>query len=68
MTRNNLRLGTDSNVLEILVDSIEIKSQANSREHGICIKFDMYNLDNVLCQMLDDYSEDELIQKIKALR
>ena len=68
MKRNNLILGTDANMLEILVDSVEIKSQANSREHGVCIKLDTYNLDNVLCQMLDDYSEDELIKRIKALR
>lgn len=67
----NLKKGTEANSLEILVDNVDLKpfSQMKSGmiEDGIIVKFGRYRLDDVLSQMLDDYGEDELIKRIKAL-
>jgi len=37
-------------------------------EDGIVIKFGRYDLEDVLGQMLDDYGEETLIDRIKSLR
>jgi hypothetical protein len=67
----NLRKGNDPNLMSVLVDNIYIKpfSRMNSGmiEDGVIVKFGGYNLDDVLCQMLDDYGEDVLISRIKSL-
>lgn len=66
-----LRKGNESNLLRILVDNIDIKSFAQMNggmiDASIIIKFSRYNLDDVLCQMLEDYGEDELIKRIKGI-
>jgi hypothetical protein len=63
--------GNEANLLEILVDNVDIKPFSEIKrgmlDDGIVLKFGRYNLDDVLCQMLDDYGEDELINRIKAL-
>jgi len=67
----NLQKGNEPNLMELLIENIEIKPFARVNngmiEDGIIIKFGRYNLENILCQMLDDYGEDELIKRIKAI-
>ena len=67
-----LTLGNDPNCLKLIVRSPKIKPYSFMRggmiEDGILIELPRYNIENALCQMLDDYGEDELINKIKALR
>ena len=68
----DLRKGTEPNALEILVNKIELKPFSKMRggmiDDGIIIKLSFYDLENVLSQMLDDYGETELINRIKKLR
>lgn len=63
--------GTELNALQLLIDNIEIKPCAKMQygmiEDGFIIKFSKYNLESVLCQMIDDYGQDELIKRIKEL-
>lgn len=37
-------------------------------ETGVMLKIHEYNIEDVLVQMIDDYGEEELIKKIKALK
>lgn len=66
-----LRKGTEPNSLRILVDGVELKPFSQMKcgmiDDGIILKFGMYNLEDVLCQMLEDYGEEELIKRIKSL-
>lgn len=59
----NLRIPNDPNTLELVVKDIEIKPY----REGIYIKIFSYNLNDLLSQMLEDYSEEEIIKHIKAL-
>ena len=66
-----LRKGTDPNQLIITVNSVSMDTQAEMK-HGILdsaiiIKIKNYNLEDLLIQMLEDYGENELINKIKSL-
>jgi hypothetical protein len=65
------RKGTEPNSLELLVSNIDLKPfsimKGGMIEDGIIVKFGIYNLEDVLIQMLDDYGEEELIKRIKAL-
>ena len=67
----NLKKGTEPNALELIVDNVDIKPYSKMKngmiEDGVVLKFSKYNLEDVLCQMLDDYGQDELIKRIKAL-
>lgn len=67
----NLKKGTEPNALELIVDNINVKPYSKMKngmiEDGVVLKFSKYNLEDVLCQMLDDYGQDELIKRIKAL-
>lgn len=67
----SLRKGTEPNALELIVENVDIKPYSKMQngiiEDGIILKIGKYNLENVLCQMLDDYGQDELIKRIKAL-
>ncbi len=66
------RKGSEPNSLEILVSDINIKSQVVMDNHiiydGVLIKFGMYDLEDVLIQMLEEYGEEELITRIIKLR
>jgi len=66
-----LRKGNEPNSLQILVDNVNLEPFSQMRsgmiEDGIILKFGRYNLEDVLCQILDDYGEEELIKRIKAL-
>lgn len=68
----NLRKGTEPNALELIVGNINIKPYAEMQngiiEDGIVLEIGKYNLEDVLCQMLEDYGQDELIKRIKALK
>ena len=63
--------GFEANRMQLLVDDVEITSTAEIRggllESGIVIKFGKYNLEDVLCQMIDDYGAERLIGTIKSL-
>lgn len=65
------RVGSEPNSLEILVHDIDIKSYGDIRNgvlySDILLKFGMYDLDDVLIQMLEDYGEEKLIARIKGL-
>jgi len=67
-----LRKGNEPNALRILVNGVDLKPFAQMQGgmivDGIILNFGMYDLDDVLNQMLDDYGEEELIKRIKALR
>ena len=67
-----LTKGFDPNSLSLLVDNIDIKPFAQMEngmiEDGIIVKIGRYNLEDLLCQLLDDYGEDAIINKIKELR
>ena len=67
----NFKKGTEPNLLEILVDEVELKPFAKMNsgiiEDGIIIKTFKYDLDSVLVQMLEEYGEEELINRIKKL-
>lgn len=67
-----LKKGTEPNALQILVDNVDLKPYSEMKrgmiEDGIIIKISRYNLEDVLCQMLDDYGENELIKRINELK
>ena len=66
-----LRKGADPNHMTLMVDSIEINPSAKMIrgmiEDGLVIKFSRYNIEDLLCQLLEDYGDEELIKKIKEL-
>lgn len=67
----NLSIGNEPNFLKLLVRSLELKPHSNMRggviEDAIHIRFSNYNIDNLLCQLIEEYGEEKLIDKIKAL-
>lgn len=67
----NLRKGYDPNLLKLLVSEVKIKPHSTAIrgniEATVHIQFGQYNLDDILIQMLDEYGEEELIKRIKAL-
>ena len=71
MSSKTLRKGRDANSLRLLVDSVEIKSDVKMMkgimESGVIIKLHQYNLEDLLCQLLEDYGEEKLIEEIKKL-
>ncbi len=66
-----LEKGNETNQLVLLVDNIDLKPFSRVRggrvEDGISVKINKYNLENLLCQMIEDYGQDELIKRIKVL-
>ena len=66
-----LREGTEANQLELLAKDIAIRPHGEMRGgivySGIVVTINRYNLEDLLCQMLEDYGEDELVKRIKAL-
>jgi hypothetical protein len=58
-------------MMKVLVSDIKLESWSRMRggmiEDGVIVELSRYNLNDVLCQMLEDYGEDELIKRIKAL-
>jgi len=66
-----LRKGNEPNALQILVDNVDLKPYSQMKsgiiDDGIILKIGRYNLEDILCQMMDDYGEEELIKRIKAL-
>ncbi len=66
-----LRKGTEPNALKILVSNINLEPFSVMKngmiQDGIIVKIGMYNLEDILVQMLEDYGEEELIKRIKAL-
>ncbi len=66
-----LHKGNEVNQIELLVDAVDVKPFSRiikgNLEDGIVVKINHYNLENLLCQMLEDYGEEELIKRIKAL-
>ncbi len=66
-----LRKGDDPNKIELLVEDVQIKPYAELRrgviDVGVIVSLNRYNLDNLLCQMLEDYGEEVLINRIKSL-
>jgi len=67
----NLEFGSDTNLLELIVDNIDITPVSQLRRGdlraGVKIKISSYNIDNLLCQIIDDYGEDNIIERIKNL-
>ena len=64
----NLRKGNGSNIIELFVDNVEIKSHFHRVDGaGMIVKINQYNIEDLLCQMIDDYGEDKLIEMITAL-
>jgi hypothetical protein len=68
----DLRKGTEPNVLRILSDNIDIIPHATARNlllnAGLIVTINKYNLEDVLLQMLEDYGETELIERIRKLQ
>jgi hypothetical protein len=68
----DLKKGTEPNVLRILSDNIDIKPHATHRNgllnEGLIVTINRYNLEDVLLQMLEDYGETELIERIRKLQ
>ena len=66
-----LRKGNEQNTLKILINSFNVeaysKVHAGMIDDGIILRFGMYNLDDVLTQMLEDYGDEELIKRIKLI-
>lgn len=66
-----LRKGRDPNHMTLMVDSVEINPYAKMVrgmiEDGIVIKFSRYNIEDLLCQLLEEYGDEEIIKKIKDL-
>lgn len=71
MNTQNLTTGKDPNSIELIVGNIEIAPFAGMKngiiEGGIIVKFGRYNLENLLCQVIEDYGQDKLIDVIKSL-
>lgn len=65
------RIGTEPNLLKLAVRKIEIESHSlmvsGIIEEGVIITFSQYDCNDLLVQMLEDYGEEELIKRIKAL-
>ena len=59
------------NALTVLVNEVDIKPWSRIKggmiDDGVIVKFSSYNINDLLCQLLDDYGEDELISLIKNI-
>ncbi len=68
----HLNIGYEPNQFKLLVQNLEIKDYATMNNGCIIsatrIRVNMYNVNDLLAQMLDDYGEKELIKRIKALK
>lgn len=63
--------GNDANLLRLKVANAKI-TPAYELNNGIVtagfmLEMPQYNLDDVLCHLLDDYGEEALIKRIKEL-
>lgn len=73
MNNDRLSFGHEPNLLVLKVDNdIQITPATEIRDKnlvisGLIVRVSRYNLDNVLCQMLEDYGEDDLLKRIKSL-
>lgn len=61
------RIGRDPNILSLVVSSVDIDHAPVAQDVGFLIKVTNYNLDDVLVQLLEDYGEDRLIDRLKFL-
>jgi len=72
MDRNNLRRGADATYMTLLVGEIKTTPTADVRSHKIyastIIEISQYNLDDVLVQLIEDFGEEKLIERIKSLK
>ena len=63
--------GTEPNLLKILVDNIETRVTAKMKNGminaGVIVTIPQYSLENVLCQMIDEYGKERLIKEIENL-
>ena len=70
-TQDRLLLGNEPNLLYAWVEDVEISAKVRMAggviESGVLLKIQRYNLDDMLVQMIEDYGEEELIKRIKAL-
>lgn len=72
MREDNLSFGgIDANRLVLKVEDAAIKPYgtiiSGSLRAGFIIEMSGYNLDNLLCQLLEDYGEETLLKRIKQL-
>jgi hypothetical protein len=71
MREDQLSWGNDPNLLVLKIQDATITPTADIHKgvitSGFMIKMPRYSLDNVLCQLLDDYSEETIINRIKSL-
>lgn len=69
--KKTLRPSNDSNQLTFAVTSIELKPNAEMIggviSDSIIVTVGQYNLQDLLCQMIEDYGEDKLIEIITSL-
>lgn len=64
----DLRKGTESNVLHLVVEDLDIKPYADIRfGTGLELKLSRYNIEDLLIQLLEEYGEEGLIKRIKAI-
>ena len=63
--------GNDVNMLKLVVDRFKADHHAEIRrgviDSGIIITINNYNVEDVLIQMLEDYGEEFIINKIKSI-
>jgi hypothetical protein len=66
-----LTYGHDANLLRLKIENPTIKPFATMDSgcvrHGMIIEMPQYNLDDLLCQILEDYGEEAIIKRIKEL-
>ena len=62
METDRLNVGHDHNQLKLLVQNVEIKAHP----YGcVAIRIEKYSLDDVINQLVEEYGEERLIEKIK---
>ena len=68
---HHLNSDPEPNLIEITTNNIHIKPitdlRGGSIASGMKIKISGYNLEEILCCLLDDYGEEEILNKIKEL-
>jgi hypothetical protein len=66
-----LHFGHDANLLRLKIENPTIKPFAivdnGCVRHGMILEMPQYNLDDLLCQILEDYGEEAIIKRIKEL-
>jgi|KBSSwiStaDraftv2_1062776.scaffolds.fasta_scaffold3931426_1 hypothetical protein len=66
-----LSFGQDANLLRLKIADPVIKPHAEMINgcvySAMIIEMPRYSLDDVLCQLLDDYGEEKIIERIKQL-